>query len=134
MDLYGNAAQYINVHVCDLQLEAINQRSGGLQWSSDVVCVTAGCCCVLVKALSVVYVSAGTVNYGPGIYNASLRSHHKTLMFINVNACDLFLNVTHAPQLKGALMSGGEAGRGGGRRLTDGQMETSGDGEGVGKK
>lgn len=73
---------------------------------------------VLVKVLSAVYVSAGTVNHGPGIYNTSLPSHHKTLMFINVNACDLYLNVIYMSQLKGVLMRRREA-------VTDRQTETS---------
>ena len=64
--------------------------------------------------LSAVYVSAGTVNHGPGIYNTSLPSHHKTLMFINVNACDLYLNVIYMSQLKGVLMRG-DGGKEGGR-------------------
>lgn len=74
-------------------------------------------CCVLVKVLSALYVSTGTVNHGPGIYNTSLPSHHKTLMFINVNAPDLYLNVIYMSQLKGVLMR--EDGEGGGK--TDGQ-------------
>lgn len=69
---------------------------------------------VLVKVLSAVYVSAGTVNHGPGIYNTSLPSHHKTLMFINVNASDLYLNVIYMSQLKGVLMKGDDSGEGGG--------------------
>lgn len=73
---------------------------------------------------SAVYVSAGTVNHGPGIYNTSLPSHHKTLMFINVNAPDLYLNVIYMSQLKGVLMRGdGEARRGEARR---GRGETCG--------
>lgn len=81
----------------------------------------------LVKVPSAVYVSAGTVNHGPGIYNTSLPSHHKTLMFINVNAPDLYLNVIYMSQLKGVLMRGDAEGRrGGGRDLrTDGQTEMS---------
>lgn len=73
---------------------------------SDVVTVDTLLHCVLVKVLLVVYVSAGTVNYGPGIYNTSLQSHHKPLMFINVKACDLYLNVSYMSQLKGVLMRG----------------------------
>lgn len=69
-------------------------------------------CRVHAKELSAVYVSAGTVNHGPGIYNTSLQSHHKTLMFINVNARDLYLNVIYMSQLKGVLMSGGGSGGG----------------------
>lgn len=68
----------------------------------------------LVKVPSAVYVSAGTVNHGPGIYNTSLPSHHKTLMFINVNAPDLYLNVIYMSQLKGVLMRGDAEGRRGG--------------------
>lgn len=66
---------------------------------------------VLVKVLPAVYVSAGAANYGPGIYNGSLPSHHKTLMFINVNARDLYLNVIFMSRLKGVLMRREAAGR-----------------------
>lgn len=78
--------------------------------------------CVLVKVLLAVYVSAGTVNHGRGIYNTSLPSHHKTLMFINVNAYDLYLNVIYMSQLKGVLMRrDGEEGGGWRARRTDRQ-------------
>lgn len=82
--------------------------------------------CVLVKVLLAVYVSAGTVNHGRGIYNTSLPSHHKTLMFINVNAYDLYLNVIYMSQLKGVLMRrDGEEGGGWRARRTDRQTGTS---------
>lgn len=35
----------------------------------------------------------GSVNCGPGIYSASLLRRHKALVFINVNAPDLYLSV-----------------------------------------
>lgn len=35
----------------------------------------------------------GSVNCGPGIYSASLPRRHKALVFINVNAPDLYLSV-----------------------------------------
>ena len=51
-------------------------------------------------------------------------------MFINVNACDLYLNVIYMSQLKGVLMrgDGGEEGGREGRRLgwkrvTDGRTD-----------
>lgn len=61
---------------------------------------------------------------GPGIYNTSLRSHHKTLMFINVNARDLCPDVVYM-SLKGVLMRGGGAGG------TDGQTNGGEHREGV---
>lgn len=88
---------------------------------SDVVTVDTRLRCVLVKVLLAVYVSAGTVNPGPGIYNTSLQSHHKTLMFINVKACDLYLNVSYMSQLKGVLMRGWRGAGRGAERLTNWQ-------------
>lgn len=73
--------------------------------------------CVLVKVLQALYVSTGTMLHSPGIYNTSLPSHHKTLLFINVNACDLYSNVSSMSQLKGALMSATD---GGGTSVTTG--------------
>lgn len=75
---------------------------------------------VLVKVLPAVYVSAGAVNCGPGIYNSSLLSRHKTLMFINVIARDLYLNVIFMSRLKGVLMRREAAGRSDGQ--TDGDV------------
>jgi len=75
----------------------------------------------LLKVLSAVYASAGTRSHGPGIYNTSLPSHHKSLMFANVNACDLYLNVIYMSQLKGVLMRGDNREAGGGK--TDGQKD-----------
>lgn len=115
--VYAHVVQYVNV--CILQHEPMHQVSSGFTgsqmlslWDSRVQQS------VLVKVLLAVYVSAGTVNHGPGIYNTSLPSHHKTLMFINVNARDLYLNVIFMSQLKGALMR-----RDGVERVTDGQTD-----------
>lgn len=118
--VYVHVVQYVNV--CILQQEPIHQVSSGFTgcqmlslWDSRVQQS------VLVKVLLAVYVSAGTVNRGPGIYNTSLPSHHKTLMFINVNARDLYLNVIFMSQLKGVLMRrDGEEGGGG---KSDGQTD-----------
>lgn len=47
----------------------------------------------------------------PAIYDTSLPSRHKTLVFINVNARDLYLNVIFTSQQNGVLMRrDGEAG------------------------
>lgn len=63
-----------------------------LPWISDVVSVGQQSAATLHLSA---HVPAGTVNHGPGIYNTSLHSHHKTLMFINVNGRDLFFNVVY---------------------------------------
>lgn len=80
----------------------------------------------LVKVLPAVYVSAGTVNRGPGIYNSSLPRRHKALVFINVNARDLHLNVSFmSPWKRCVNEEGRRGGRGGemGMGRTDGQTD-----------
>lgn len=80
----------------------------------------AGAAASLVKVLPAVYVSAGTVNRGPGIYNSSLPRRRKALVFINVNARDLYLNVGFMSAWKRCVNEEGRRRRGGG---TDGQTD-----------
>lgn len=59
----------------------------------------------------------GSVNCGPGIYGASLPRRHKALVFINVNAPDLYLSVKLYVAVERCV---NEEGRDGMDRQTDG--------------